>query len=189
MHLFDYFDFLAPVYERFITSSISDELRDLLTPLPGQVILDAAGGTGRIAQALKNASVEVVVADYSHNMLRQAYKKGGLQPVRTQIEALPFPTGTFDRILMVDALHHVSNQVDTALELWRVLKPYGRIVIEEPDIDTLTGKVIALGEKLAGMHSHFLDSQKIQGLFSPFSIQVQAARADHNIWVVIEKTD
>jgi len=47
---------------------------------------------------------------------------------------------SFDRVLMVDALHHVVNQAETICELYRVLKPGGRLVIEEPDLRNLLGQ-------------------------------------------------
>ena len=57
---------------------------------------------------------------------------------------------------MVDALHHVIHQGQTAREMYRVLKPGGRIVIEEPDIRKFGVKLIAVAEKLLLMRSHFL---------------------------------
>ena len=61
---------------------------------------------------------------------------------------------------MVDALHHVINHGQTAREMYRVLKPGGRIVIEEPDIRSFYVKLIAVAEKLLLMRSHFLSPQR-----------------------------
>ena len=47
---------------------------------------------------------------------------------------------------MVDALHHVADQEATIRELWRLLKPGGRIIIEEPDIRRFEVKLLALIE-------------------------------------------
>ena len=84
-------------------------------------------------------------------MLREAKRKEGLQPICTDSEKLPFLENSFERIMMVDALHHVNHQQQTADELWRVLKPGGRIVIEEPDIRIFGVKLLALAEKIAMM--------------------------------------
>ena len=54
----------------------------------------------------------------------------------------------------------------TAKELWRVLKPGGRIVIEEPDIRTLPVKIMAIFEKLALMRSHFISPSEISQILS-----------------------
>lgn len=48
----------------------------------------------------------------------------------------------------------------------RVLKPGGRLVIEEPDINRFPVKLIALGEKLALMGSHFYSPQQISYLLA-----------------------
>jgi 2-polyprenyl-3-methyl-5-hydroxy-6-metoxy-1,4-benzoquinol methylase len=186
--IFDHFDFLAPIYDHVFTSSISDELCDMLAPDEGNVILDAGGGTGRIASGLKGERIKIVVADFSQQMLRQAGMKERLLPVRSRVEKLPFNSGTFDRIMMVDALHHVFDQAATARELWRLLKPGGRIVIEEPDINNLAVKVVALGEKVTGMRSHFLRQQQIGDLFSGCGGIVRMKKHRHNTWVVVDKT-
>ena len=88
---------------------------------------------------------------------------------------------------MIDALHHVCDQQQTANELWRVLKPGGRIIIEEPDIHHWAVKLVALGEKLALMRSHFLDSEGIIALFNDYPGQKKSIQEGHNTWIIINK--
>ena len=84
---------------------------------------------------------------------------------------------------MVDALHHVIDQPSTADEMFRLLKPGGRIIIEEPDIRTFGVKLIALAEKLLLMRSHFLSPQQIAGLFKDAQVHTE----DSSAWVVVTK--
>jgi demethylmenaquinone methyltransferase/2-methoxy-6-polyprenyl-1,4-benzoquinol methylase len=86
---------------------------------------------------------------------------------------------------MVDALHHVIHHADSAREMFRVLKPGGVLVIEEPDIRTFGVKLIALGEKLLLMRSHFLTPDQILGLFPDGEKTVKAK--DGNAWVIVKK--
>jgi demethylmenaquinone methyltransferase/2-methoxy-6-polyprenyl-1,4-benzoquinol methylase len=96
-------------------------------------------------------------------MIKKALEKG-IDAVNTESEHLPFEPQIFERIIMVDALHHVKDQEKSLQEMWRVLAPGGKIVIEEPDIRLFVVKLLALGEKLLLMRSHFLDPHQIATL-------------------------
>lgn len=182
---FDHFDFIAPLYHRVETYSNLDAMMSYADlPTAGR-LLDVGGGTGRVANALREHAREVVLADPSRGMLRFAASRPDLQPAAAISEHLPFPNESFERVIMVDALHHVFNQAQTAREMWRVLKPGGRIVIEEPDIRSLGVKLIAVAEKLLLMRSHFLAPDRIAGLFGHAKSRVHAHEL--TVWVVIEK--
>jgi ubiquinone/menaquinone biosynthesis C-methylase UbiE len=184
---FDHFGFLAPFYERVIKPRVNDPLHNIAgLPVKGS-LLDAGGGTGRIAQTLVGMAGEIVVADLSLKMLREAAKKNSLDVVNSHSERLPFPDRVFERILMVDALHHVCDQKQTAQELFRVLAPGGRIVIEEPDLRHWAVKLIAVIEKLALMRSHFLSPPRIAKLFQPYAAQVEIVNIGANAYVVVDK--
>lgn len=187
MPLLDHFGLLAPFYERFIPLRQPEKLIELAGLPDAGPLLDAGGGTGRVAKALRGLASQVVVADISFGMLRQATVKDGLRPVCSHTEALPFPDEAFTRIIMVDALHHVCSQVETAAELWRLLQPGGKIVIEEPDIGTLAVKAVAVMEKLALMRSHFLGPDQIAALFPYPDARSSIQREGFNAWIIVEK--
>jgi predicted SAM-dependent methyltransferase len=88
---------------------------------------------------------------------------------------------------MVDAFHHVADQVKTAHELWRVLKPGGWILLEEPDIRTFAVKLMAVGEKILLMRSHFLTPARMAGLFDSSSVQINIEAENYNTWTVIKR--
>lgn len=185
----DHFDFIAPFYDRFFRVRQPQRLVDILAlPTPGS-LLDAGGGTGRVAHTLQPYVGQVVVADISRGMCAQAAAKEHLQAVCAPSEYLPFADHTFDRIIMVDALHHVHHASQTALELWRVLKPGGRLVIEEPDIRTFSVKIVALLEKLALMRSHFYSPPRIAAFFASTTASVTIQREAYTAWVIAVKPD
>jgi len=187
MPIFDHFGFLAPIYEIFIPPKEPQEILRLAKfPISG-AMLDAGGGTGRIAQFMKGKADPIVVMDLSLKMLSKVKAKTGLLPVCSQTEVLPFSNDAFTRIIMVDALHHVINQQHTIDELWRVLKPGGRIVIEEPDTRSFSVKLIAIGEKITLMRSHFLTPMNIVKLFKYSNAHVQLDIGKSTVWVVAEK--
>jgi demethylmenaquinone methyltransferase/2-methoxy-6-polyprenyl-1,4-benzoquinol methylase len=185
--LFDHFDFLAPFYETFIPPRDPQELwRRIDLPVSG-ALLDAGGGTGRVAQFIDGQARPVVVADLSRKMLAEVRRKAGLRPVCSHTESLPFPGGTFARIIMVDALHHVCDQRATADELWRTLRPGGRLVIEEPDVRVFVVKLVAVAERLALMRSRFLSPPRIAGLFRYPNARVRVESENYIAWVIVEK--
>ena len=183
--MFDHFEILAPIYDRAIPfSRLELMLKKVDLPVDG-ILLDVGGGTGRVASALKAYTREVFVADFSRGMLTEASQKK-LKCLQTPAENLPFADGTFERIIIVDALHHVYHQAQTAAEMWRVLKVGGRLVIEEPDIRCWQVKILAFVEKIALMRSHFLTPPKIAKLFPPAAM-VSIERDGYDAWVIISK--
>ena len=126
---FDHFDFLAPFYEKVIPPAAIEAMLRELDPSPNCRLLDAGGGTGRVSGYLQEHVGSVVLADISMGMLREATLKEGLRPTCALTESMPFGEDFFDCVLVVDALHHVSDQAQTARELWRIIKPGGRIVM------------------------------------------------------------
>jgi len=187
MPLFDHFSLAAPWYETFIRPKDPRTLAALIDLRPGGALLDAGGGTGRVAQFLGGLAAPLVVADSSCRMLQEARKKAGLRPVCSAAERLPFPDASFARVMMVDALHHVRDQRHTARELWRLLQPGGRLVIEEPDVRTAPVRLLALAERLALMRSHFLAPDDISGLFPYPDARVRVEAEGHTVWIVVEK--
>lgn len=188
MPIIDHFGIIAPFYDRAIPFNRAEKMVDIIgLPVDGP-LLDAGGGTGRVSHGFLNLAEPVVVADLSLEMLGQAKDKGGLCLTCSPSERLPFPDEFFDRVIMIDAFHHVCDQRETAGELWRVLKHGGRIVIEEPDIRTLTVKLVALVEKFVFMRSHFLSPPMIGSLFNYPDAEVRIEFGSYNAWIIVDKT-
>ena len=180
---FDHFSFIAPLYAR-VTYSKTDVMREVASlPVSGR-LLDIGGGTGRVASAIRDLVDEIVIADVSFGMLAHS-PRADFVPLCGASETLPFADNSFERVIMVDALHHVINHADSANEMFRVLKPSGVLVIEEPDIRTFGVKLIAIAEKLLLMRSHFLAPDAILELFKAGKKEVKSA--DGTAWVIVKK--
>jgi demethylmenaquinone methyltransferase/2-methoxy-6-polyprenyl-1,4-benzoquinol methylase len=151
-------------------------------PVKGR-LLDVGGGTGRVSSAICDLVDDVVIADVSLGMLKQAWNSS--LSVCGASEFLPFPDDSFERVIMVDALHHIVNHADSALEMFRVLKPDGVLVIEEPDIRAFSVKLIALAEKLLLMRSHFLAPDQIVKLLEEGEGKIKTE--DGSAWVIFKK--
>ncbi len=187
MSKFDHFDFISPFYDMIFGRRVDHEIVDLADMDEDQTLLDVGGGTGRVSILFKNKVKRILIADSSINMLREAQNKG-LTTINSNSERLPFADETIDRIIIVDAFHHVKNQNNTLEEMWRVLNKGGKIIIEEPDINNFFVKLIALGEKIMLMRSHFVSPTKIveMGNFSD-SAEIKILQENGIAWIVIQK--
>jgi len=184
---FNHFNLIGPLYDRIFGRHEDHKIVEIAELREGQTLLDVGGGTGRVTRLFKKISKNVIIADSARSMLGEAQKKE-LRTVNSQSEHLPFGGRTFDRVIMVDALHHVADQQKTLNEMWRVTGPGGKIIIEEPDIQHFLVKLVALGEKLLLMRSHFLSPQAIARM-SRFNgeASVEIVRKSGIAWIIITR--
>jgi ubiquinone/menaquinone biosynthesis C-methylase UbiE len=185
--MIDHFGLIASFYDLVIRYRENELLLSYVDLPSDGYLLDVGGGTGRIAITLLGKAKHIIVADLSLGMLAQAASKS-LDTACCCSEVLPFPADTFERIIMVDALHHVLDQQKTIDEMWRVLTPGGRIVIQEPGIQYWGVKFLAFFEKLLLMRSRILSAEKIRGLFPFENARITIERQRPNNFVIIEKT-
>jgi ubiquinone/menaquinone biosynthesis C-methylase UbiE len=163
---FNHFDFISPIYERYGHFDRTHPLMALLEMQDKGMVIDIGGGTGRIAQALTGDGRHAIVVDLSPGMLLRVHDKPDLSPLMADAAALPFRAGSADRVLIVDALHHIKDQPGTIRELCRLLKPGGVGVVVEPDTRVFVVKLIAIMEFVLLMGSHFLKPDELLSLFS-----------------------
>jgi len=186
---YDHFNLLGPIYDLIFGKKKDGRIVDLAGLKQEQHLLDIGGGTGRVAVLFSEISRNVFLADPAWRMLAEAQKKG-ITPINTESERLPFCDALFDRIIMVDALHHVRDQEQTIQEMVRMIKPGGRIVIEEPNIHHVFVKLIAIGEKILLMRSHFLSLEKIMALcLSAGDVVVEKVHGKGIVWIIMTKMD
>jgi SAM-dependent methyltransferase len=184
---FDHFGLLAPLYERLIRPPDVSWLRELCAFQPGQRLLDVGGGTGRVSQYFRGDVASICILDVSVGMLREALAKGGFCAGSGTAEHLPFRDGAFERIIAIDSFHHFRDHHRAAGELLRVLAPGGRLVIEEPDVRRFAVKLVAFGETLALMRSHFYPPEALMRFFDVPGLRVSLYEVNPNFWLVVDK--
>jgi demethylmenaquinone methyltransferase/2-methoxy-6-polyprenyl-1,4-benzoquinol methylase len=151
-------------------------------------ILDLGGATGRVGARLHALGHEVAVVDPSGPMIRRAGAKQ-LAALQGRAQALPLPDRSFDRVLVLDAFHHMGELEEVAAEIHRVLRPGGRAVLVEPDPRTVIGAAIALGERWAGMGSTLLDAAALTRLFADEGLAVDIDRGVFHLRLVARRPE
>lgn len=102
---------------------------------PGMRVLDVAIGTGQVAREARRLLAGnglVVGIDASPGMLAEA-RHGGAADILVmgQAESLPFADESFDLVSVGYGLRHVSDLSLTFVELRRVLRPGGSLLVLE----------------------------------------------------------
>ncbi len=103
----------------------------LQTISPGTRLLDAGCGNGKYLSVRKDC--EVHACDTCHSLINVAAKKHAHAHILlANIKALPYADNTFDNIICIAVLHHLTTE-DDRLEalssLLRVVKPGGKIFL------------------------------------------------------------
>lgn len=111
--------------------------------LRGKTILDYGCGRGEMAMKyLRNGADKVAAIDISEvyvEDLRQQAEAAGIAKERCDFRAmdahrLDFPDASFDLIVGYGILHHLDPRI-AFQEIYRVLKPQGRVLLQEPLAD------------------------------------------------------
>lgn len=112
-------------WRRFVVAKAGD-------PDSGRV-LDLATGTGDIAALMKKSypQAKVTGGDFSKNMLVEAKKRFSDQDITWQFcdaTQLPFEDNSFEAVTFGYLLRNVDDSLQVLKEVYRVLKPGGRII-------------------------------------------------------------
>ena len=102
-----------------------------LAHLPaGARVLDAGCGTGFTVGRLRAQGLEVVGVEPAEEMRRRAIAANpSAEIVGGDIEALPFPDGSFDALVSIEVIRYLADPSKALAECARVLKPGGVALI------------------------------------------------------------
>ena len=112
----------------------------------GDRVLDLGCGFGRHAYQAARLDAQVVAFDFGADEVRSVQDTfgamavaGELDPVESRVGAvqgdalaLPFPDGSFDRVIASEILEHIPDDEQAMSELARVLRPGGTMAITVP---------------------------------------------------------
>lgn len=116
--------------------AVEREVLTNLLPSFGNNLVDLGGGYGRLMEVYQPRFKQVVICDFSKQLLQAAQSKietKGYHNVTTQqgnVYELPFGNTFFDVVLMVRVLHHLERPSLALHEIQRVIKPGGLLVLQ-----------------------------------------------------------
>lgn len=142
------FGAIAPRYDflnRLLSFGVDRRWRKkavrLLKYREGSRVLDVATGTGDVALEIARTtppSVRITGADFCREMVALGLDKAAQSPYAGRIdfkvapcEDLPFANNTFDSITIAFGIRNVVDRKLGLAEMWRVLRPGGRMIILE----------------------------------------------------------
>jgi len=125
-------DILLSLSERFLKKD---------TPL---IILNVGGGTGATSKGFSRFG-EVITLDIAHEALLLSRKRGLSKLIQGDGALLPFPSGSFDLVLLLDVIEHLDDDLAVLTETKRVLKDEGIALITVPAYRFLWGKMDDIG--------------------------------------------
>lgn len=98
-------------------------------------ILDAGCGRGDFLRAFAGAGLDAAGLDFPDKLgtCRQGFT---IQQANFETDRFPFPDDTFDVVFSKSVIEHLHKPDNFLREIWRVLKPAGRIIIMTPDWQT-----------------------------------------------------
>lgn len=137
----DYFNEVAPRWdqlrESFFSSSVREKALDVANVQPGRIAADIGCGTGFITEGLVERGLKVIAVDGSPAMLNAMRQKfSGQDSIDFRMGeagSLPIPDETVDYSFANMYLHHLEDPLQAILEMARILKPGGVLVITDLD--------------------------------------------------------
>ena len=133
-----FWDKVAGVYDIFvniINRKTHQKLKRIVSSLikPDNTVLECACGTGMLSAVIAPKCRQLTATDFSEKMLKKAKKNcAGFQNIKffqADIIALPYPDGSFDKVVAGNVIHLLDNPLAALYELNRVCKDGGMLII------------------------------------------------------------
>lgn len=163
-----------------------DRLIELAQPHPGWTALDMATGGGHTALRLSPLVAQVIAADLTPPMLAAAREYlagqgvGNVRYIATDAENMAFAPESFDLVTCRIAPHHFPDCFRFVRECARVLKPGGRLVIEDhllPDDDRAAAYINAFERLRDPSHHRAFSAYEWRGMFLDAGLRVEHAES------------
>lgn len=121
------------------------------------LILDFGCGDGHIDRAILKTCSKVIGVDISLTRLKRANElisEGRFVPVVADLTAIPFKDGCAELILCSSTLDHIPDPITALLQMKRLLRPDGKLLVELGNIFKLTKRRIRINKPVLDKNGH-----------------------------------
>jgi SAM-dependent methyltransferase len=125
---------------RTVHPGVLASIQQAADELGARRVLEIGVGTGNVLFSL-NGPFERLGIDPSRGMLQRAATRPGLELAQGRAERLPFPDGSIDLAYSVDVIHHVVDRAAAARELFRILRPGGKVLIATDSAEDIAARI------------------------------------------------
>lgn len=131
---------------RLYHAPIVDALQRVITLSPGVSILNLGSGPFLELSSLDDCGRKFTVCDIDPRAVALARKRYGARLAGSDVlepgRPLPYADRTFDTVVSMDVIEHVSDPVAWAREALRVLKPGGLLFLTTPNYGSRSLRLI-----------------------------------------------
>jgi len=175
------FDSKADTYDNWYTTPLGayeDELENTLVfkhlgAVRGKTVLDVGCGTGLYSIRLSENGADVTAVDISSKMIEIARRKAQdrrqyIWYDQADMTKLPYENRTFDMVVSITALEFAPDPLLALMEMARVLRPGGKVVVGVLNNDCLWAdarRERAKREASIYGAAHFFSSSDLRSLF------------------------
>lgn len=158
-----YFDNPAVVKGPELAARYAGLLLDRIDP--GSTVMDVGCAKGGVAaEFARTTTWQTVGVDVSLEALRGA--PSGMLRCCASADSLPIETATIDAALLLDVIEHLESPVNALVELRRVVRPGGMLVVTTPNAGSVLRPL--LGQRWHGLlddtHLYFFNSFSLKHL-------------------------
>lgn len=137
----------------------------------GKDVLDIGCGGGGKTVYYASLGVNKIIGleilekykDEAESLAREKGVEGKFQFITGDASMMPFPEGTFDTIIMNDAMEHVEYPLEVLNECLRVLKEGGRLYVNFPPFYHPYGAHLSDAIAIPWVHMFFSEETLVEG--------------------------
>ena len=150
------YDLFENVYNGKVYKGTGQKVAEMIDS--SDEVLECACGTGAISVYIAPKCAHLTATDMSQNMLKQTAGKtrmfGNVEVRKADLTQLDYTGNSFDKVVAGNVIHLLANPTDAIVELVRVCKPGGKVIIPTY-INIYSGKTSFLARLLGKAGANF----------------------------------